>query len=435
MVAIHDSFGTLTEAEFKAYSTELMGGYPSSAERKHAVAYLQQVASADKANIDTQKAALRTTRKEHRAKQAIIDTLVAEQGFDYTRQTALFVQQAPTDAELRAILTQDNAECFFSARTIAGDVEITGDSVLFDGGGSGDARTETLASTGKVTGDLIISGDDATIRGVDFTSGSIKAIRFAAGVEDVKFENCLFKPGAGVTGSAPYDGTMWWFGDGFQGNVTVTNCFVTGFSSWLLADFGTGSATPALPLKRVRVKKNYFKNCGGSIAARGMASNPTKLVQYQNNKYISDTTHTLFWDCFEANNAKRVVVSGNEASIAGQGDKRGFLQAWSRSSLPWSLYYKGNTPLTNFKVAGKVAHNSTFYAPDAEDEEDFLIDLTGTYTNVAHGFSFVYKKEDGTTPSASKWQEGDYVPENATTYPAPPVAKVVNPGGFNIVVS
>ena len=431
MVAIHDSFGTLSEADFKTYSTELVGGYPSSAERKQAVAYLQQIASADKTSIDTQRAALRISRKEHKAKQALIDSLLAEQGFDFARQTALFVQQTPTDADLRVLLTQDNAECFFSGRTIAGDVEITGDSVLFDGGGSGDARTETLTSTGKVTGDIIISGDDATIRGVDFTSGTDKAIQFASGVEDVKFENCLFKPGAGVTGP---DGTMWWFGDGLQGNVTVTNCFITGFDSWLLADWNTHSNTPTLPLKRVRIKKNYWKDCAGSIAARGMASNPIKLVQYQNNKYISTATHTLFWDVFEANNAKRVVVSGNEASIDGQGDKRGFLQAWSRSSLPWSLYYKGNTPLTNFKVAGKVAHNSTFYAPDAEDEEDFLIDLTGTYTNVAHGFSFVYKKEDGTTPSASKWQEGDYFPENATTYPAPPVAKVVNPGGFSIVV-
>lgn len=434
MVQIYDSFSTLSEQEFDTYSKELVNGYPSSAERKQAIAFLQQVSSADKATIQQQKSSWRASRRKQKRKQDLIDTLVADQAFDYSRQTALFVQQAPTDADLRTLLTQDNAEVFFAGRTIAGDVTISGDSCLLDGGGSGDARTETLSSTGKITGDIIIEGSDCTIRGVDFTSTTNVALRFGADVVDVKFVDCVFRPGAGIADGL-LGGTAWWVGTGLEGNVTVTNCLVENFTSWLLADWNTESGTPTDPLKRVRIKKNYFKQCGGSIAARGMVGTPIKLVQYMNNKYVSTSTHASHWDCFEANNCKRVEVTGNEASIEDQGLKRGFLQTWSRNGLPWTLKYSGNTPLSNFKVCCKIAHNSTFYAPNSEnDQGDFALDLTGTLTNCAHALSFVYKKEDGSTASANKWQEGDYVPENISTYPAPPTGKVVNPSGYSIVM-
>ena len=430
MVAIHDSFQELTTADFDTYSKTLVDGYPSSTERKQAVAYLNQVNSADKVSIKAAQKTLRTSRIANKNKQECIDALVVEQAFDYTRQADLFVQQAPTDAELRALLTQDNAEVYFAGRTIAGDIEISGDSVLFEGGGSGSARSESLSSTGKITGDLIISGDDCTVRGVDFTSATDKAIRFAAGVTDVKFENCLFRPGAGIAVVAPLNGTAWFCGDGLQGNVTVTNCFIENFTSWLLADWNTSSATPTRALNRVRIKKNYWKQCMGSMAARGMQSAPGRLYQFVNNKFISTTTNALFWDVQEFNNFRRGVVTGNEASIESQGAKRGFLQCWSRSSIPWSLYYKDNT-LSNFKVGGKIANINTFYAVDDTNEDDFLIDVSSTHTNTAHAFSFLYKKNDGSTDSANKWQEGDYTPENIATYAA--VAAVVNPTAYSIV--
>ena len=434
MVLIHDSFTGLTEQQFDTYSKELVNGYPSSAHRKQAIAFLQQVSSADKAELQQKKRDLRSSRRQQKKKQDLIDLLVIDQAFDYSRQTDLFVQQAPSDADLRTLLTQDNAEVFFTGRTIAGDITISGDSVLLDGSGSGDARTETLSSTGKVTGDIIVEGSDCTIRGVDFTSATNQAVRFGAGVVDITFVDCVFQPGAGIADGL-LGGTAWWVGTGVEGNVTVTNCLVQNFTSWLLADWNTASGTPTAALKRVRIKKNYFKQCGGSIAARGMAATPTKLVQYMNNKYVSTSTHASHWDCFEANNCKRVEVTGNEASIESQGAKRGFLQTWSRNALPWTLKYSGNTPLSNFKVCCKIAHNSTFYAPNSEnDQGDFALDLTGTLTNCAHALSFVYKKEDGSTASADKWQQGDYIPENIGTYPAPPTGKVINPSNYSIVL-
>ena len=423
MVAIHDTFQSLSVAEFDAYSAELVGAYPNGEKRKQALAYLNQVNSADRTSISAAQFALRTSKIDCRKRQDIIDALIVQQAFDYTRQADLFVPQTPSDADIRALLTSNNAEVYFN-KTIAGDVTISGDSVLLEGGGSGNARTETLSSTAKITGDLIISGDDATVRGIEFTSATDKAIRFAADVEDVEFVNCVFAPGSGVTDS------KWLYGDGLKGNVTITNCLVKDFSSWYLADFSTSSATPTRALNRVRIKKNYWKNCQGSMAARGMQSDPGKLFQFVDNKYTSTTTHTLFWDVTEANNFKKVVVTGNEASIEDQGLKRGFLQTWSRSSVPWTLRYKDNT-LSNFKVGGKIAHNTTFYAPNNLDEDNFNIDVSATLTNVAHAFSFLYKKNDGTTASADKWQGGDYTPENIATYPTVPA--VTNPTAYSIV--
>ena len=433
MVAIHDSFQELSESDFKTYSRELVQGYPSSTERKQAVAYLQAVNAADKEELRVQRAALRVSRRAQKQKQDAIDELLAEQGFDFSRQTALFVQQTPTDTQIRALLADDNREVYIAGRTIAGNIQIDGDSVLFEGGGSGDARSETLASTGKVTGDLIINGDNATIRGIDFTSATDQAIRFGADVTDVKFENCLFRPGAGIVVVSPLNGTAWWVGEGLQGNVTVTNCFVENFTSWLLADWNTASSAPTRALNRVRIKKNFWKQCKGSMAARGKQDEPGRLYQFIKNKYVSTTTDTLFWDVNEFNNFKRGVVTDNVASIEAPYLKRGFLQSWSRSDIPWSLYYKNNT-LTNFKVGGKIANNNTFYAADEHEEDDFLIDLSSTHTNVAHAFSFVYKKNDGTTASADKWQEGDWTPVNVGTYAAPPISKVVNPSNYSIVV-
>ena len=197
------------------------------------------------------------------------------------------------------------------------------------------------------------------------------------------------------------------------------------FNSWYLADYSTDSSTPTRALKRVRIKKNYWKQCQGSMAARGMQSNPGKLFQFANNKYTSTTTHASFWDVTQINNFKKAIVTGNEASIESQGDKRGFMQISSSSSVPWVVKY------SNMKVGGKIKHNSTYYAPDSQDEDEFLVDVSATLTNVAHAFSFVYEKEDGTTASANRWQEGDYAPENIATYPTVPA--VVNPTAYSIV--
>jgi hypothetical protein len=429
---IHESFTDLTKEEFETFSSALVNTFPHGQKRKEAVAYLQGIMSKDKRTLSEERTTLRSKRRSRVQKQDSLDSLIESLQFDFNRTTDLFVQQNPSDADILQLLSEDNQEVYLKGRTFVGDLVISGDSILVDGLGNGkSAREEKLANTAIVTGDLIISGNDVVIRGIDFTSTTDQALRFTGTPENIVVEHCKFTAGANISDST------FWYGAGLRGNITLKNCLVEGFNSWMLMDAHTTSATPTLPLKRVRIKQNYFKNNYGSIAVRGMATNPTKLVSYTNNKFVSPVQHVSFWDFVEANNAIRIVVTGNEATGEVGNDtvpgKRGFLQTWSRSSIPWTLEYKDNT-LTNLKVGGKIAHNTTFYAPD-DESENFLIDLSSVHTNVAFAFSFIYKKNDGSTASADKWivpQGGDYTPENIATYPTVPL--VVNPNAYNVVV-
>ena len=427
---IYTSFQNISESAFSIYADTLIEGYPTSSQRKSAVAYLQQINSTDKSLLDTERAAITLSRIEHQKKQTIIDNLLELHSFDFSRQTELFTAQSTSDSDIVVLLTQDNQEVFIKGRSITGDLLISGDNLLLDGSGNrGSARNGSLENTASVLGDLIISGNNVTIRSIDFTSVTDKAIRFSGDVENITVENCKFAAGSGISDS------KFWYGEGLEGNLTLKNCYITGFTSWLLMDAHTTSSTPTKALKRVRIKNNYWKDNYGSIAVRGLQSQPTKLVQYIGNKFESAVQHASFWDQIEANNFIKLEVTGNIAVGEVGNDtavgKRGFLQAWSRSSVPYYIVYKDNT-LTNFKVGGKIAHNTTFYAPDIFNE-NFVIDLSSTHTNVAHAFSFLYKKNDGTTISSEKWirTDADYTPENIVTYPTVP--PVINPNGYSIV--
>ena len=143
-----------------------------------------------------------------------------------------------------------------------------------------------------------------------------------------------------------------------------------------------------------------------------------------------------FWDYTESNNSLRTICTDNvvvgPVGADSQVGKRGFLQTWSRSPLPWTLEYSGNV-LTNVRVGGKVGHNSLMYAPNASDSDRFKIDLTATCTNVFKVFSFLYKKNDGSTASNDKWilDSADYTPENIGAFPSVPA--VVNPNSYAVV--
>ena len=430
-LTIHESFTDLSKSEFEIFSSDLVNTFPNGQKRKEAVAYLQGIMSKDKRSLAEERTTLRTKRRSRAQKQDTLDTLIGSLQFDFNRTTDLFVQQSPSDADILLLLAEDNQEVYLKGRTFVGDLIISGDSVLVDGLGNGkSARHEELVNTAIVTGDIIISGNDVIIRGIDFTSTTNQALRFTGTPENITVEHCKFTAGEGIVDS------KFWYGDGLSGNITLKNCLVQGFNSWMLMDAHTTSATPTLPLKRVRIKQNYFLNNYGSIAVRGMASDPTKLVAYTNNKFVAPVQHVYFWDFIEANNAIRIVVTGNEATGQVGNDtvpgKRGFLQTWSRSSVPWTLEYKDNI-LTNLKIGGKIAHNNTFFAPDDENE-DFVIDLSSVHTNVAYAFSFIYKKNDGSTASADKWLgNGDYTPENIATYPSVPTT--INPSAYSVVLS
>lgn len=440
MSEIKTSFSDLDEAGFKSYSDTLLAGYSTSAERKQAISYLQQVNSADAVTIRSELSTAVTRRREQRKKQEAIESLLADHSFDFTRQPSLFVAQSvPDNNALAALLATDNVEVYIKGRTHVGNITISGDNVMLSGDGEGgSARNGTLTNTASVTGDLIIDADNIVIRGINFTSISEKAISFTSGAQNIVFQDCKFTMGAGVG-----DDGKWWYGQHFGGNLTVQNCRIEDFTSWMLADFSsTSSNTMEQALVRVRIKRNFFVNNRGCLAARGKLGTPMKLCQYSDNKFETDELHPSFWDQTEASNSiLKVIVTDNEAIYPVGNDiaasqKRGFCQIWSKDPKPFIIEYSGNT-ISNLKFGLKVALSDGFYSPSTSDE-DFKIDLSASLTAVTYAASFLYKSNVGDTnyptQSLDKWGPngfGRYTPLNVSNYPSPP--EVTNPSNYTIV--
>ena len=433
---IHDTFQTLTEEEFTAYANLLLDSYATSEQRKQAISYLQMVNSSDSVSLRTEREALDAKRVAQRKKQRSIETLLGAANFDFTKVPTLFQTQAAlSSAQLDTLCSQDGSEIYVRNLARVGDLTISADGVLLDGQGSGgNARTETLTNTATMTGNLIISGNDTVIRGIDFTSSGEKAISFLSGAENVTFQNCKFTQGAGVG-----DTGKWFYGDFLGGNVTVTNCRVEGFRDVYLADFSSSSSfTMEGALNRVKIKRNYFKNNRGCIAARGKLGSPARLVQYSSNLFETDELASNFWDQIEASNAVlRVVVTDNTGVYPVGTDtqasqKFGFCQIWSADPKPFTVEYSGNK-ISNLRFGMKLALSNGYYSP-ATSDDDQKIDLSATLVAVTYAASFLYKANDNSTPSLLKWSpegNGEYTPVNASNYPTPPT--VVNPSGYTIV--
>ena len=88
--------------------------------------------------------------------------------------------------------------------------------------------------------------------------------------------------------------------------------------------------------------------------------------------------------------------------------------------------------MSNIKFGIKFPLTNGFYVPDTTND-DFLIDLTATHTNVTYGMSVLYKKNDGTQTSSLKYHPNvgnEYTPVNAVAYPSIPIT---NPANLTIV--
>ena len=180
------------------------------------------------------------------------------------------------------------------------------------------------------------------------------------------------------------------------------------------------------------------------MAARGKTGERTKLVQFSNNKIVTDGLHSSFWDFVEVNGCKRVELLNNylesPAGTETEVGKKGCFQIWSKttqSNKPWTILFEGNE-MKNMKVGLKIAHNSGFRSVDTEND-DFKIDLTQVNSNVTYPFSAKYKAESGDpgypTASADKWLpagQGIYRPDNLGEYDSTPV--VINPHGYSLVI-
>ena len=301
---------------------------------------------------------------------------------------------------------------------------VTGQRVKIDGGGSGDARSETLDSQTVFTGQLVVGATDVLVKGLKFQNTAQRAITFTAPTANLVLEDCVF------TADASQADSQWWFGgDGgyVSGNVTIRNCIVQGYKSWMLADLTTGSSIPTTKLDTVIVEKNLFKS-GGAFAVRGIESDPNDLVVFRDNKVRVVDQHASFWDSFESNNMKRCIATGNDIELESVVGKVGGFQIWSKSALPWTLEYSGNTMKT-MRVGLKYGASLAGFKAGNTADSRFKVDLNSTHTNVEYAFSPVYKHPS--TASANKWTEGPWDPDNEATYTLPPVP--YNPLGLAVV--
>jgi len=431
---IHGTFESMTVSGFRSYAETLVARYPTSEQRKQAVSYLQGVSAAEKTAYDKERDALRTKRVQQRKRQQVIDELLSDLEFDFSRTPTLFQAQAVTDSAILTLLTQDDNEVFIS-RNITGDVTISGNRVLFDGSGNeGSAVGGLLVNQSTITGTLKISGDDIKIKNLDFISTGENALEITGTSKNLTLENCTFTAPVGHTDS------KWWYhasnNGKYSGDVTITNCKVQNFTSPLLADFSTSSAVATTALRNVRITKSHFLECQGSVAARGQVSVPMRLFHVKDCVFKTSTFATLFWDFIEASGAVlKVDVRDNsfegEAGTHTAVGKKGVAQFWSKNAQPWKLNWKNND-MKNVKVGLKVVCHTGFYSP-IQDSDDAVVSLDGTNIDVAWAMSMCYKKVDGTTASADKYQLGDYVPVNASVWPA--VVVPVNPNSYPVVAA
>ena len=216
--------------------------------------------------------------------------------------------------DYNVLLAVDNAEVIADGQIISSDVSITGDYASLHGIGDGSAVAGNLSCGCTVNGKLTISASNALIEGVEFkaTAADLKTVSFTGASQNIVFRNCIFDGSLFTDVSDPqYQGSNFFHGSNFSGSFVLENCEIKGYTSWMLADLTTDSATPTVALSTVVIKSCRFLDCKGSFACRGLTATPTERVTIVGNvwEYSSlgaTSMHPSFWNCFEANNAKEI---------------------------------------------------------------------------------------------------------------------------------
>lgn len=412
----HTSFKDLTVDGFKTYSSDLVNARVGAQERQRAFSYLSQIAAKDKSSLETERSTLVTKRIKQRAQQLHVDSLISDHVFDFSVQPTLFQNEVMTNAQVATLLLQSNAKVYLQHRDLATKVIITGSNITLDGRGTGSAKDGTLTSTSTAT-TIEIFGNDNIIRGMKFTADSSSTVKFTGSSTNITFEDCIFD-GASVAGY------KWWVGTGsyLQGDMTVKNCVIKNYeNSIYLGETSVG--TPTVALRDVVISDCKFDNCSGSFIVKGLQATPIRKATIADNVFDHPSPNTLFTDTVEVSGAvKKVIITGNTATISAPGTARGFALVSSKSAFPWSVVYKSNT-LSGYRVGLKISlSENTYYSPDTQAEDYEIVIKESELTNVDYGASFL--ERDVATGSSIRWvpqsPAGDYNPGNLTVYPSPP---------------
>jgi hypothetical protein len=427
----HTTFTELDEDAFKTYSQNLIDARGTAAERQAAFSYIQQIVSKDESLLSTERSTFLTRKRAQKARKIQLESLIREADFDYSIQNQLFQDEVISDAVLLARLLANNAKVYTSSRTINADIQLTGDNILFDGSGAGDARSGTLQSTTVVNGVLKIAGDNCVVRGVKFNVNGEFSIQFTGPCNNFTLQDCIFEAGSVAD-------RKWWWGGGnnLGGDILIKNNVAQNYvGTWYFGDANTDSNnTGTVAIRDFTMTENKFDNISGSFAVRGLSSDPIRKATITKNVFNHPTPHSLFWDSIEVSGGvKKVLCTDNVGTIGAKGAKNGFIQLWSKSSKPWKVKYTRNV-LTGYRVGFKIAMSQpTFFAPDSGDDYHLIKIRDNDLTDVDYGASFLYKNVS--SGSSVRWvpqtPAGDYDPGNKTTFPsAPPIEK---PSGVTIV--
>ena len=413
---LKSTFSDMEASAFRVYAEDLLEAYTSAAERQRLQAYMLQTIAQDRQDVVDDQESINDKRVRRRDQQSILEELVLKHSHDYSRAPDLFQDQIKSDAEIIALCTQDDAEIYLKNRNITGNITLSGDKVKLCGlDATGSALTNDLVHTCICTGRLIVSGTDVTLEGIHFKfaaewtdlADEFPMIKFSGGTNvKLTIKNCTFEN----TGTHA-DGRFV-SGAGSGGGVqSIQGCVIKNFTSWMLLDATTDSATPTVRLDSFTLDSCRIDNCMGSIAVRGIQANPNGVASFTKNivAFGANGQHASFWDVFEANNTLRVICTGNTCTGAVATDNRGFLQAFSKSAIPWMVRYQENT-ITNFAACFRCACNAGFYAPNTYDVQFALKATAAETTNVTNGGSYVYPYNDATKT---------YAPENGATFSEP----------------
>jgi len=409
------TFADLDKDAFKVYAYDLVEAGCEGPPRQRLQAYMLQTIARDRAVQAEQQLSLSQTRMRSRQHQDVLEELVLQHMHDYGRSQDLFTEVNKTDQEILNYLTADNAEVFVKDRTITGDAVLSGDGVKFSGLNIlGTALDGDLTPSVIVNGRLIISGTDVTVDGIHFKfeakwvgGDELPMVSFTGGTNTkLTFKNCVFE-----NLGSDADARFFYGANSGGGTQEFDGCLIKNFTSWLLLDATTASGTATVKLDSFKMDSCKIENCMGSMAVRGKVDDPNGSLTFTNNlvAFGANGQHASFWDVIETNNTLRVVCTGNTVTGATKTDNRGFLQAWSRSAIPWMVRYEQNT-IANFAACFRCACNATFYAPNTYDVQHSLTSLTTETTNVDNGGSYVYPYNDAAQV---------YAPENGTTFSEP----------------
>ena len=406
----------LTEDDVEAHVLEIIQARPTGAERRAALSYIRQLVQRDEDDLETYRALIARAR-------IVLEDREALHTFDIrsTKLGSLFT--VATGVDYLTPLTVANSEVIAEGATLTPispgtHLLITGDYVSLHGIGSGSAVDETLQCGCIVNGGLSVDADNVLVEGVEFRAqaGGLKTVEFEDDSQNITFRNCRFDGALYTDTTGTYTGSVFFHGSNFSGSFTLENCEIKNYTSWMLADLTTDSATPTVALSSVVIKDCRFFNCKGSFACRGLIASPIESARITGCTWgytlplTATSMHALFWNAYEVNNCKEVVCRHNTFAgtrLGGNG-VRGFLQVWSKADVHYVLELEKNT-VSGLDFLLQLAANRAFYSPDQKDRRLLLKSEAGKITDVTYGMSLHYP-----------WATGAWNPIDVARYPTAP---------------